>query len=110
MSRQDDPGADRLPSVTRPGAAASVGREPSCGPECQAALERLEAFLDGELPETEIGRVAEHLSACYPCTDRATFERELRAVVRRSCHDRAPEDLAERVRARLGIDLDVVEG
>jgi mycothiol system anti-sigma-R factor len=72
-----------------------------CGPDCQEALAELERFLDGELPEGEVGRVKQHLSDCYPCTDRASFEEQLRAVVRRGCVDAAPADLVERIRSGL---------
>jgi len=83
-----------------------------CGPECQEALAELEQFLDGELPEGEVHRVKQHLSACYPCTDRASFEEQLRAIVRRGCADAAPPELVERIRAGLsagdlpGVDPD----
>ncbi len=72
-----------------------------CGPDCQEALAELERFLDGELPADEVGRVKQHLSACYPCTDRASFEEQLRALVRRGCADAAPSDLVERIRSGL---------
>lgn len=72
-----------------------------CGPACEEALAELERFLDGELPDSEVGRISEHLAACYPCTDRATFEEQLRAVVRRGCVDAAPPDLVARIRSVL---------
>jgi mycothiol system anti-sigma-R factor len=74
---------------------------PDCGPQCQEALEHLEAYLDGELPESELGRIRHHLTACYPCTDRASFEEQVRALVRRDCHDTPPSDLLARIRRRL---------
>ena len=74
---------------------------PVCGADCQAALERLEAYLDGELPGTDVEEIAEHLSACYPCTDRATFEEQLRMIVRRDCVDDAPASLIDRIRTHL---------
>jgi mycothiol system anti-sigma-R factor len=77
------------------------GREPGCGSECQEALAELERFLDGELPEREVGRVSQHLADCYPCTDRATFEEQLRALVRRGCADAAPPDLIDRIKVSL---------
>ncbi|WP_052666169.1 mycothiol system anti-sigma-R factor [Nitriliruptor alkaliphilus] len=83
-----------------------------CGPDCQEALDELERFLDGELPESEVGRVKQHLSDCYPCTERASFEEQLRAIVRRGCADAAPPDLVERIRSGLltgdlpGVDPD----
>jgi anti-sigma factor (TIGR02949 family) len=86
----------------RPPTPAAEPAPPSdCGPACQEALADLERFLDGELPAGDIGRVKQHLSACYPCTDRASFEEQLRALVRRGCADAAPPDLVDRIRTGL---------
>jgi anti-sigma factor (TIGR02949 family) len=74
---------------------------PECGPECAEALERLEAYLDGELPHTTLSEIKEHLTACYPCTDRASFEEQVRALVRRDCTEVAPTALLGRIRTRL---------
>jgi mycothiol system anti-sigma-R factor len=79
---------------------------PACGSSCEEALERLEAYLDGELPDTDVRVIASHLTACYPCTDRATFEEQLRSIVRRDCVDDAPASLVERIRTHLS-DLPV---
>ncbi len=74
----------------------------NCGSDCEDALERLEAFLDGELPQDDLGDIEQHLADCYPCTDRASFEEQLRAIVRRGCTDQAPPALLERIRTHLG--------
>lgn len=73
----------------------------ACGSSCEEALERLEAYLDGELPDTDVREIASHLTACYPCTDRATFEEQLRSIVRRDCVDDAPTSLVDRIRVHL---------
>ena len=73
----------------------------ACGSDCQQALERLEAFLDGELPNTDVNDIREHLTACYPCTGRASFEEQLRSIVRRGCVDEAPPTLLARIEAKL---------
>jgi mycothiol system anti-sigma-R factor len=78
-----------------------VSARPDCSAECREALQQLERFLDGELPDERIHEVKEHLTACYPCTDRATFEEQLRAIVRRECVEHAPPRLVESIRARL---------
>jgi anti-sigma factor (TIGR02949 family) len=75
--------------------------EPSCGEECSDALERLEAFLDGELPNTDVEELRDHLTACYPCTERASFEEQLRTIVRQGCAEEAPPRLVGRIRAVL---------
>ncbi len=61
-----------------------------CGDDCQDALDKLEAFLDGELTDHSIGDISQHLAACYPCADRADFESQLRAIVKRGCAEQAP--------------------
>ncbi len=73
----------------------------ACGNDCEDALERLEAYLDGELPGTDVQEIAAHLTACYPCTDRATFEEQLRSIVRRDCVEHAPTSLVDRIRTHL---------
>ena len=73
------------------------------GSGCEQALAELEAYLDGELPEASLRQVREHLRACWPCTDRATFEEQLRVLVRKGCIDHAPPDLVVRVRERLVV-------
>lgn len=78
---------------------------PTCGEGCVEALERLEAFLDGELPAARVEDLAEHLRACDPCADRVSFEEQLRSLVRRRCVDHAPRDLVDRVRVRLQAEL-----
>ena len=76
---------------------------PGCSDgSCEEALAQLEAFLDGELPDTGVEDIREHLQACYPCTDRATFEEQLRGIVARDCVDAAPPSLIERIRSHLG--------
>jgi mycothiol system anti-sigma-R factor len=88
-------------SDRRPTPAAEAAPPTDCGPACQEALADLERFLDGELPSGDIGRIKQHLSDCYPCTDRASFEEQLRALVRRGCADAAPPDLVVRIRTGL---------
>ena len=75
-----------------------------CGTQCQEALAQLERFLDGELSDTTLDEVKAHLTACYPCTDRATFEEQLRAIVRRDCVDAAPPSLLVRIREHLASE------
>jgi anti-sigma factor (TIGR02949 family) len=71
------------------------------GVDCSQALHDLQRYLDGELPEGELSTIKEHLAACYPCADRATFEEQLRALVRDRCAEAAPPQLVEQIRDRL---------
>ena len=83
------------------GLRPTAGADAACGSGCEQALERLEAYLDGELPNTDVADIASHLSDCYPCTDRATFEEQLRAIVARDCVEDAPASLVDRIRTHL---------
>jgi mycothiol system anti-sigma-R factor len=67
------------------------------GDDCRQALARLQAYLDGECEATLEGAIQRHLHRCPPCLDRVDFERELRAVVARTCRDHAPRHLVDRV-------------
>ena len=74
---------------------------PDGGVDCGDALDELQRYLDGELPEADLATIRQHLAACYPCADRATFEEQLRALVRERCAESAPPQLIERIRVRL---------
>ena len=84
---------------------AEAGGDASCGPECSEALERLEAYLDGELPHDDLDDIRGHLTACYPCTERVSFEEQLRTIVRRECTDEAPPSLLNRIEEALSEGL-----
>ncbi len=73
------------------------------GGNCTEALRDLERYLDGELPESDLGSIRQHLAACYPCADRATFEEQLRAIIRDRCAERTPPDLHAAIRDRLDV-------
>lgn len=73
----------------------------SDSPNCTEVLEDLQRYLDGEMPEPRVGQLRDHLAECYPCADRATFEEQVRALVRECCHETAPPGLIARIRARL---------
>ena len=71
--------------------------------QCDALLDRLEEFLDGEV-QTDISTAVEaHLQECPPCMDRADFERRVRQLVASKCRDRAPDGLVDSIKARLQL-------
>ncbi len=76
----------------------------SSGIDCAKALETVEAFIDGELPERDLRGIRGHLAECSPCFERAEFKRALKELIARKCRaapDAVPEGLVERIRVRI---------
>lgn len=71
------------------------GQARPCG--CDEAIARLYEYMDAELPESDCARLAAHLAVCPTCHDAVSAEEHLRAVLRRSCVEAAPERLRLRV-------------
>lgn len=65
--------------------------------DCADFLERIVYFLDNELDEADCSAVRHHLDECGPCLRKYDLERTVKQVVARSCSERAPEGLRERV-------------
>lgn len=66
--------------------------------DCNAALESLFDFLDGELDDALEERLRAHVQECKPCFERADFERRFLAAVQTArAEERCPKALRERV-------------
>jgi len=77
----------------------------SCGnphelPCTQAQLEAT-GWLDGELTPEQAHKLQHHLEECPPCLAQMRLEQLMKALVKKSCHSRAPEELRSRVVARI---------
>lgn len=57
----------------------------------------LEEALDGELPRETVERMQRHTADCPECADEWERVRRVKELVRRSCADRAPSGLRERI-------------
>ncbi|ACQ79526.1 anti-sigma factor [Beutenbergia cavernae DSM 12333] len=84
-------------------AALLAARSVSAQCQCTEALEKLETFLDSEMGELDADRLRTHLEACEPCLEAADLEQRLRNLVRRACHEQAPDGLRARVRTQLTV-------
>ncbi len=70
--------------------------------DCDAALESLFDFLDGELDGSLEERLKAHVQHCKPCFERADFERRFLAAVQSArTEERCPRSLRERVLTTL---------
>jgi mycothiol system anti-sigma-R factor len=68
-------------------------------PDCTEAVRMLHAYIDGELPDDELGAMQGHLERCTPCDGARDFEEALQSVISAKCSEKIPADLRERLLA-----------
>jgi mycothiol system anti-sigma-R factor len=73
----------------------------SCGKhhdtDCNEILDRVYVFIDRELDDASSEQIQTHLDECGPCLREVDLERLVKALVARSCTERAPVALRQRV-------------
>lgn len=79
--------------------------------ECADFLERIVRLIDNELEEGDCAIVRAHIDGCSPCLERYDLQRTVKALVARSCSEKAPADLRERVRVQIAaVQVQITEG
>ncbi len=77
----------------------------SCGDphdeDCREVLDEVYAYLDKEVTRMDVERIKHHLAECAPCLQQYDLEEALKALVRRSCHEPAPETLRVRIMTQI---------
>lgn len=70
--------------------------------ECKDVLGEVYLYLDLECSDQRRDLIRQHLDECSPCLREYGIEQEVKALVARCCGaERAPEELRERLRAKL---------
>ncbi len=69
--------------------------------DCADYLEQIVYFLDNELDTADCAAVRLHLDECGPCLEKYDLQRTVKTIVARSCSERAPDGLVERVRVQI---------
>ena len=96
--------------MSAPGSNPESTHEHGTG-DCADYLERIVYFLDNELDEADCSEVQMHLDECGPCLERYDLQRTVKQVVARSCSERAPDGLRERVRVQIRqVQVQITEG
>lgn len=67
------------------------------GVNCDEVLQRVYLFLDNEMQEADCQQIHAHLAECAPCLHAVDVERIVKALIARSCTERAPAELRQRV-------------
>lgn len=75
--------------------------EPLTGAD--ASIQRLYDYLDGALSHQDIEDVRLHLEQCPECAAAYSLECVIRSAMRRSCTERAPEQLKVRIMSRISV-------
>jgi mycothiol system anti-sigma-R factor len=65
--------------------------------DCADVLASLDLFLDAEIDTASDAEIRRHLEQCAPCLTEFDLERVVKALVKRSCSERAPQPLRDRV-------------
>lgn len=78
----------------------------SCGDphdtDCREVLDKVYAYLDGELPEGDTFDIRVHLDECSPCLKEYDLDKAVKALVARHCGcDPVPADLRAKVLDRI---------
>jgi anti-sigma factor (TIGR02949 family) len=69
--------------------------------DCNAALERLHEFLDGELTTERKEMISAHLESCGHCLEVFDFEAEIKIALSSRCQDVVPDGLLNRISAAI---------
>lgn len=67
------------------------------GTDCSKALANLYLFLDRELDDASWDEIHAHVADCEPCLSAFDLEVLVKQLVSRSCAEKAPGDLRDRV-------------
>ena len=78
----------------------------SCGnahdTDCREVLDKVYAYLDGELAEGDCSDIRVHLDECSPCLKEYDLDKAVKALVAKHCGcDPVPADLRSKVLARI---------
>jgi hypothetical protein len=78
--------------------------------QCGDVLSSVIFIIEGELEQLpQRSAIEEHISSCLPCTAEIAHERAmhdlLQETLRRSCNERAPEDLHEAIHRQLRAQM-----
>lgn len=90
--------------MTKPSPIARGTEEEDCraiGNCPDERIERIYAYLDGALSHQDISDVQQHLAECEDCHAEHDLECIIRSVVKRSCTEKAPDQLKQAIMTRI---------
>jgi mycothiol system anti-sigma-R factor len=78
----------------------------SCGnahdTDCREVLDKVYAYIDGELTDHDVVEIRVHLDECSPCLKEYDLDKVVKQLVAKHCgSDPVPADLRSKVLARI---------
>lgn len=78
--------------------------------DCEQAKKHVHDYLQRELTEAELDAITAHIANCDHCEWEYDFESVLNRVIKVSCNEAPPEEIAERILAKIrSIDLNDIK-
>jgi len=71
--------------------------------DCAQAIDQLFEFLDAEIDNERGDLIRVHLASCEQCLAEYDVVDHIKALVKRSCDERAPDELHVRIRTQLTV-------
>lgn len=65
--------------------------------DCNAVIEELYTFLDGELSDGRRVQIEHHFTGCTDCHEVVEFHASLKMTISAKCQETVPEDLRQRI-------------
>ncbi|WP_071606286.1 mycothiol system anti-sigma-R factor [Luteipulveratus halotolerans] len=79
-------------------------------PECQAVMDQIYAYLDGELDRPSQELLKQHLLECPPCVGEYERDLLLKSLLQRSCAcEEAPSELRAQILTRISVTVTTVQ-
>ncbi|MFM7030755.1 MAG: mycothiol system anti-sigma-R factor [Micrococcales bacterium] len=69
--------------------------------DCQETKRHVQDYLQAELSEQEMDEITAHLANCDSCESDYDLEQVLNKVIQRSCTEATPEELGDRILAKI---------
>jgi len=89
------------PEETRGPQEAQDEQDRECREAVERRMEQLYQYLDGALTPEEVDEVRSHVEECPDCRRQRELEELIRDAVRRSCQEKAPEQLRSAILTRI---------
>lgn len=76
--------------------------ECGAGSRCEQEINKIYEYLDGAISKDDLVALKKHLRDCKDCSHEYDLELMIREAIKRSCCEKAPAELKEKI--RLSID------